>query len=119
MPRAGLEPTDLVVFNAGNNQPIDFREITPRRCALKNVSALGGMAEFGFGARVGHNRIEQIPVPQPDRRRRGALAVHVRGRDKRIQPTISCMSRYLNHLPTGTNAIWGYWSEIESAEELS
>src|SRR5215831_17547997 len=30
VPGNGLEPTDLVVFNAGNNQRIDFRELSAR-----------------------------------------------------------------------------------------
>jgi NAD(P)-dependent dehydrogenase (short-subunit alcohol dehydrogenase family) len=42
-PGAGKEPADLVVFNAGNNQPIDFRETTAAQFeAFWRVGCYGG-----------------------------------------------------------------------------
>jgi NAD(P)-dependent dehydrogenase (short-subunit alcohol dehydrogenase family) len=42
-PRDGLDPPDLVVYNAGNNQRIDFREVTARQFEdLWRVGCFGG-----------------------------------------------------------------------------
>ena len=42
-PGDGLLPADLIVFNAGNNQRIDFREVTARQFEdLWRVGCFGG-----------------------------------------------------------------------------
>jgi NAD(P)-dependent dehydrogenase (short-subunit alcohol dehydrogenase family) len=42
-PGDGLAPADLIVFNAGNNQRIDFREVTARQFEdLWRVGCFGG-----------------------------------------------------------------------------
>jgi NAD(P)-dependent dehydrogenase (short-subunit alcohol dehydrogenase family) len=46
-PGKNLEPTDLVVFNAGNNQRIDFREITAQ--AFEDFWRVGCFAGFLVG----------------------------------------------------------------------
>src|SRR5262249_20435336 len=47
VPGNGLEPTDLVVFNAGNNQRIDFRELSAR--AFEDFWRVGCYAGFLVG----------------------------------------------------------------------
>ena len=46
-PGEGLQPTDLVVFNAGNNRRIDFREITAK--AFEDFWRVGCFAGFLVG----------------------------------------------------------------------
>jgi NAD(P)-dependent dehydrogenase (short-subunit alcohol dehydrogenase family) len=46
-PGNNLEPTDLVIFNAGNNQRIDFREITAQ--AFEDFWRVGCFAGFLVG----------------------------------------------------------------------
>jgi len=47
VPGNGLEPTDLVVFNAGNNQRIDFRELSAQ--AFEDFWRVGCYAGFLVG----------------------------------------------------------------------
>ena len=46
-PVDGLEPADVVVFNAGNNQPIDFRELSA--AAFEDFWRIGCFAGFLAG----------------------------------------------------------------------
>lgn len=46
-PRAGLDPVDLVVYNAGNNQQIDFRELTAQ--AFEDFWRIGCFGGFLVG----------------------------------------------------------------------
>jgi NAD(P)-dependent dehydrogenase (short-subunit alcohol dehydrogenase family) len=51
-PGAGLAPADAVVFNAGNNAPIPFRDVTPEQFeAFWRVGCFGGFVVGSEGAR--------------------------------------------------------------------
>ena len=86
-PGDGIDPTELVVSNAGNNQRIDFRELTSEQSRISGASAASAASWSGAKQRAGSCRSGAAASCSPVLRR--AFAANL---DLRIlrQPKLAC-----------------------------